>query len=627
MKRILIIDESEAIRETLALILGREFIVSKKSYSSRQFRLGDGTEDIDLLILGIAPPLVSEALSVARFASQLPFAVLFLVDSRATARAIVEVEPVSCLTKPFNPYELHATVGELLNRRETVPAGRVRGGNEDHKPASRYLEYPFLSRSVASIIQRYASTRLPILISGEIGCGQYRVARGIPVLANQSDRCVSINAAHVTTRYLTEKALELAPSKMLTDVLPMLVLDNLDKCPVDGQNLLLDFLEDQEDRLGSIRPVTTTNEDLLERVYRGEFLDALYSRLATLTLKLLPLRERQPDIPILAEWFAREYAAALGISEPNFSTEAIERLANYLWFGNLNELSMVIARTLTLHGGGTIEADDLIFDFAGDGGVSRRDFSDSIWPEAATADFTQPKLQIYTGSMTTRGNSSTNGHVKAVDLSVVIHELAHELKNPMVTIKTFAQLLGERYDDESFRARFQEIVGGDIERMDELLEVMVEYADFGQPKRSNVALGEKLRDITKEVHSELVKRQARFQWKDDGAVSMIHTDEQQLGYILKNVLLAVLSQAKMGGEISLETGRDGSLIIGYLREAARMASISQYLTTPAQSQPTEGVLPLRILLAKQLVERNRGRLNIDQSDPEKDILRLEFPIG
>ena len=81
------------------------------------------------------------------------------------------------------------------------------------------------------------------------------------------------------------------------------------------------------------------------------------------------------------------------------------------------------------------------------------------------------------------------------DLNVVIHELAHEFKNPMVTIKTFAQLLGERYQDENFRARFQEVVGNDIERMDDLLEVLIEFADFAKPRSSKVALSEKLRIV------------------------------------------------------------------------------------------------------------------------------------
>ena len=116
MKRILIIDDSEVIRETLALILGREFIVSKRALGSQQFRFVAANEDIDLLILGVAPQFGSEPVNLVRIAAEFPFAVLFLVDSKSTARAIEEHERVSCLTKPFNPYELHASVGRLLAR-------------------------------------------------------------------------------------------------------------------------------------------------------------------------------------------------------------------------------------------------------------------------------------------------------------------------------------------------------------------------------------------------------------------------------------------------------------------------------------------------------------------------------
>jgi signal transduction histidine kinase len=213
-----------------------------------------------------------------------------------------------------------------------------------------------------------------------------------------------------------------------------------------------------------------------------------------------------------------------------------------------------------------------------------------------------------------------------VDLSLVIHELAHELKNPMVTIKTFAQLLGDRYEDENFRARFQEIVGGDIERMDDLLEAMIEFADFSRPKPTKVSLAEKLRIAANDLHQEAVKRQSRFVWKGDGVGHEISADESQLGYILKNLLLAALSQVKMGSEIEIDTVRAGAVTVVYLREGARVASITHYLGG-ASGEPNAGILPLRILLAKQLVERNGGSLAINHSDPDKDLLRLEFPIG
>jgi len=92
----------------------------------------------------------------------------------------------------------------------------------------------------------------------------------------------------------------------------------------------------------------------------------------------------------------------------------------------------------------------------------------------------------------------------------LIQELAHELKNPMVTIKTFAQLLKDRYHDENFRSRFQDVVSGDIEGMDELLELMIEFAEFSQPRWSKVPPQEKLRSALTEVTNECAKRQMQI---------------------------------------------------------------------------------------------------------------------
>ncbi len=625
MKRILIIDESEVIREPLALILGREFIVSKRSLGGQPFRVADAHDEIDLLILGVAPHLGLDGANLARLAAQLPCAVLFICDSKIAARRIDGQERIACLTKPFNPYELQARVGQLLAGRAELPRPARYASTERAKSLSRYLEYPYLTRSAASLAQRFAATRLPVLIAGDVGCGQEHVVRAFENVGRNFGAAVSIDAREFNADDLAQKSVELAQCRLLPGSAPILLIENLDKCPAAGQWRLLSFLRDQEDVNGSLRYLTTASGDLLERVYRGDFLDALYYKLATLTLKLPPLRQRAEDIPALVQSIAGSYAAALDLVEPIFSPQAMARLRNYLWFGNHKELETVIARTLTLHGGGAIDAADLMFDFGADAAPATAEpftLAQSEPHEAAAV--TYPTLQVYSGQATS--SASANGSAKPVELSIVIHELAHELKNPMVTIKTFAQLLGDRYDDENFRARFQEIVGGDIERMDDLLEVMIEFADFAQPKRSLVALGEKLRCVAKEIQAESTKRQTRFEWKDNGNGDDVRVDESQLTYVLRNVLSAVVAQAKLGSEIDIEVGRRGSTAITYLREGARVASITQYLSDGA-APANEGILPLRILLAKQLFERNGGRMVMDQSDPEKDILRLEFPIG
>jgi DNA-binding NtrC family response regulator len=88
-----------------------------------------------------------------------------------------------------------------------------------------------------------------------------------------------------------------------------LLIENLEKVLPAGQSALLNFLE--EDERGEWRFLTTARANLLEKVYEGEFLEALYYKLATLTLELPPLRERKEDISTIAGWFARFYGKSV----------------------------------------------------------------------------------------------------------------------------------------------------------------------------------------------------------------------------------------------------------------------------------------------------------------------------
>src|SRR5437660_1085784 len=218
-------------------------------------------------------------------------------------------------------------------------------------------EFAVSKRSLGG--QRFSLARLPLLTAGEIGCGQDRVALAMQRLQRTSGLQVPINAAEVSVEYLAQKNFQLSFQVGMTAAPMTLVIQNLDKSTPSTQALLLSFLQEAEEKSDEVRFLTTAQSDLLEKVYRGEFLEALYYKLATLTLKLLPLRERRDDIPILAAWFARNYAVTMGLGEPTLASEASSRLSNYLWFGNLSELETVIARTLTLHRKSRIEASDL----------------------------------------------------------------------------------------------------------------------------------------------------------------------------------------------------------------------------------------------------------------------------
>lgn len=626
MKRILVIDESEVIRETLALILGREFSVIKKMLGTSAVSLAESGADVDLLILGVNPTLHSDAGRLSKFAARVPCAVLFLVDSRSAIKLIEERETVGCLAKPFNPYELKRKVGTLLARTAALPEVKPAVSISTNPSFGRYLAFPFISRTAATLVHRFAVTRLPILVSGEIGCGQERVIRGMCAVAGNAGPCVFVNAAEIDDSYVAERHSRLPWER--GQAAGTVVVEDIDKLSASKQSTLLNLMDELEALSGNLRFLATSKSDLLERVYQGDFIEGLYYRLATLTLKLPSLRERRAEIPAIAEWFARSYAGMLGLGEVTFSVDARERLSHYLWFGNLAEIESVIARTLAVRRKTKIDATDLLFDFSAEPELPETSDDEQVFAfresELELAGFTSPSAPPRQSAAPTPTRVNANG--KSADLKLLIHELAHEMKNPMVTIKTFAQLLGDRYEDENFRGRFQDVVGGDIQRMDDLLELMIDFTEFSQPDANPVSPNDFLRAVLQEVGGECAKRQASVRWETSESSKSIVADEDQLAFILKNVLLTVFSQTKMGSEVYIEQGEQGRIVISYLREGAAMASISQHLGEVGEGTG-DNVLPLRMLLAKQLVERNGGRMIIDASDGEREILRMEFPIA
>ena len=96
------------------------------------------------------------------------------------------------------------------------------------------------------------------------------------------------------------------------------------------------------------RIICATNKDLEKAVKDGTFREDLYYRLNVFTIVLPPLRERKSDIPLLADYFVKKYAAAMGKQIDSISPEAMDVLVRYDWPGNVRELENAIERAMVV---------------------------------------------------------------------------------------------------------------------------------------------------------------------------------------------------------------------------------------------------------------------------------------
>ena len=146
-----------------------------------------------------------------------------------------------------------------------------------------------------------------------------------------------------------------------------LFLDEIGDMSPRVQAKMLRVLEEQRfEPVGSntpvkvdVRVISATNKPLDELIENGNFRADLFYRLNVIPFQIPPLRERLEDVPLLVEHFNRKFTSDYGKKPKIFSTDAIERLQNYSWLGNVRELRNTVERVVIMHGKQKVAADDL----------------------------------------------------------------------------------------------------------------------------------------------------------------------------------------------------------------------------------------------------------------------------
>jgi transcriptional regulator with AAA-type ATPase domain len=228
-------------------------------------------------------------------------------------------------------------------------------------------------------VAQAAPTTTTVLIRGESGTGKELVAHAVHYGSPRAKKPFIKVSCGALPESLIESELFGYEPGAFTDARAQkkgrfelahggtLFLDEVGELSGSTQVKLLRVLQEREfERLGGVTPikvnvrlVAATNKDLETAVKEGSFREDLYYRLNVFAVYLPPLRERRPDISLLADHFVEKYAAAHGKDVRRIATTAIDMLMSYHWPGNVRELENCIERAVLVCEGGVIHAHHL----------------------------------------------------------------------------------------------------------------------------------------------------------------------------------------------------------------------------------------------------------------------------
>jgi two-component system, NtrC family, response regulator AtoC len=442
--RILIVDDDEVSCQLFAEVLegdGHE-VYQARSGEEALVRLREAS--YDLLLVDVRMPGIT-GLDVTRAMRQeqpaLPIIVMTAFGSIETAVEAIHEGAYDYVSKPMNLDELKKIVSRVL----TAQSGRKIKHLDDLEQSKTVIGRSAAMVGVFKMVARAAPTKSTVLILGESGTGKEVIARSV----HQHSSRAQGPFVPVDCGALTETLLESelfghtrgAFTGAVTDKKGVFqsanggtcFLDEIGDISLNMQSKLLRVLQEGEVRpVGGkewvkvdVRVLAATNKDLDELVKTRAFREDLYYRLKVITIRLPPLRERPEDIEALAHIFIRRYSAAAGKPITAISDDALERIRNYSWPGNIRQLENAVEQAVVLSKSSVLTPDDLphevredlppSYDTAGNGDLH---FSDT-----PSLEEIKKRYALYVMNRT-RGNISRAAKVLDIDRRSLYRMLA-----------------------------------------------------------------------------------------------------------------------------------------------------------------------------------------------------------
>ena len=385
--RLLIVDDDEALRQTLARRFERQGLTVVAAGSGEEALTRTTQARFDVALLDLHLPGMTGIDVLARLKERQPELEAIVLTAHGSMETAVEAMKKGAydyLAKPFHLSDLEVHVQKAFEKVQLVRRERQWVQQLQYEsPRYRLVGSSAGMRRVVRLIEKVAPTDATVLVRGASGTGKELVARALHANSPRRDRpLVTINCAALQESLLESElfghekgaftgAVHAKPGLVEVAEGGTLFIDEVAEMAPGLQAKLLRVLEDghyrrvggtQEAR-ADVRVIAATNRPLEDEIKTGRFREDLYYRLNVLTVDLPPLRERREDIPELVDHFLT--SRKLGPTRYHIEPEALEALARYDWPGNVRELANVIERAQILAEDHLITVDDLPDNLAG----------------------------------------------------------------------------------------------------------------------------------------------------------------------------------------------------------------------------------------------------------------------
>ena len=365
---IMIVDDEEGIRESLAQIVEDDYDAVTASSGEEAIRIAKETVP-DLVLLDIWMVGMDGIQTLQELKAAYPDLPVIMISGHANIENAIKATRMGAydlLEKPLSLDKVLLTIQRALEKKSLEIENRAL--KESFSKKRRLVGNSPKIRQVLEQIQMAGASNGRVLILGESGSGKELVAH---LLHQNSPRhngpFIEVNCAAIPQELIESElfghekgsftgAFERKQGKFELSDKGTLFLDEIGDMSLQTQAKVLRVIETQEfQRVGGnknikvdVRIISATNKDLAEEVKKSVFREDLFFRLNVIPIRIPGLRERIEDIPALVDHFLDLFSAEYGEQKKEFAPEALKALQNYSWPGNIRELKNVLERLVIM---------------------------------------------------------------------------------------------------------------------------------------------------------------------------------------------------------------------------------------------------------------------------------------